>query len=70
MSEPNDPDIKLSEAMKKWRHTGRWVKQRELAEMTGLSRITISNIENRVQKVFLHQAVAIAKVINFDLGEL
>jgi transcriptional regulator with XRE-family HTH domain len=48
----------------------RRLTQEELAKLTGISRGTIMHIEIGNQRVFLDQALVLAKVLGFDLMEI
>lgn len=48
----------------------RKMTQAELAYAVGLSRTGITHIENGNQRIFLHQAGRIAKILGFSLDEL
>lgn len=42
----------------------------DLADLTGMSRATLTHIENRNQNVYLYQALKISEVLGFSLNVL
>ncbi len=44
--------------------------QTDVANLAGLTRGTVNHIENGSQRVFLHQAVKLARVLKSDLDKL
>lgn len=60
------PTQKFVESLRTIR-TSRGLKQQDVADLTGLSRSTLANIETRRAAVSLDQAVAISSALGFSL---
>ncbi len=52
------------------RRKGRGMSCEDLADLLGMSRVNIFHIENGKQKIFLWQAVRLAKILNINLNKI